>query len=180
MTKKAVIAVLAVLGLVLGVTSATGAAPAERRSYIVVLEPGTPNPGSVAAELARSHGGDVGFVYEHAVRGFSVTTTALGAAGMARNPRVAYIETDDPVSIDAQATPTGIQRTFADTNTNLDIDGSDDHRVDVDVAVIDTGIDFEHPELDVRGGVTCTESGGRPWSRTASCASGGDDDHYHG
>jgi subtilisin len=53
---------------------------------------------------------------------------------------------------------------------------SDDYRVDVDVAVIDTGVDFQHPDLNVVGGVNC--AGGSPF--TKKCKSGGDDDHYHG
>ncbi|HUG68295.1 MAG TPA: S8 family serine peptidase [Pirellulaceae bacterium] len=42
--------------------------------------------------------------------------------------------------------------------------------------MIDTGIDFEHPDLNVVGGVNC--SGGSPLK--GKCTSGGDDDHYHG
>jgi subtilisin family serine protease len=91
------------------------------------------------------------------------------------DPRVAYVVEDLERSIDAQTVPTGIQRIFADDNANIDIDGADDYRVDVDVAVIDTGIDFQHPELDVEGGVNCTLS-----IFNAYCAAGGDDDHYHG
>ena len=54
------------------------------------------------------------------------------------------------VSIDEQTTPTGVQRIFADAPTSsVGIDGVDDHRVDVDVAVLDTGIDREHPDLNV-------------------------------
>jgi subtilisin len=48
--------------------------------------------------------------------------------------------------------------------------------VDVDVAVIDTGVDFQHPDLNVVGGVNCAS--GSPF--TKKCSSGGDDDHYHG
>ena len=71
--------------------------------------------------------------------------------------------------------PTGIPRIFADTNSEIGINGVDDTRVDVDVAVIDTGIDFQHPELNVIGGVNCTTRIFR-----AVCVDGGDDDHYHG
>ncbi|MFN2345977.1 MAG: S8 family serine peptidase, partial [Dermatophilaceae bacterium] len=60
--------------------------------------------------------------------------------------------------------------------SNLDIDGTDDWRVDVDVAVIDTGIDWEHPDLNVVGGINCAS--GSPFR--ASCSGNGDDDHYHG
>ena len=67
----------------------------------------------------------------------------------------------------AQTVPTGVQRIFADENPSITIDGYDDHRIDVDVAVIDTGIDLDHPDLDVVGGADCTnESGGPPWSRS--------------
>jgi subtilisin family serine protease len=48
--------------------------------------------------------------------------------------------------------------------------------VDIDVAIIDTGIDFEHPDLNVVGGVNCASGG--PFG--GSCSSGGGDDHYHG
>ena len=79
-------------------------------------------------------------------------------------------------SISVQSMPTGIQRIFADTNTANDIDGTDDFRVDVDVAVIDTGVDFQHPDLNVVGGVNCYNAAF--WRTT--CTSGGDDNHYHG
>lgn len=152
-------------------------------TYIVVLQPGGSSVRAEAAALARQYGGDVGSVYEHAVRGFSITASSAAAAGLARNPKVSYVEADQVVSVDAQTTPTGVGRIFAAKsgttlstppagyNTNLDIDGVDDLRVDVDVAVIDTGIDLDNPDLNVVPGVNCL--GG-------SCVAGGDDDHYHG
>jgi subtilisin len=170
-----VVVAVAMLAAMVGVASA--AVPASgSQSYIVVLEPGTANVPAVAAELARAHGGKVGFVYEHALEGFSVTISARGAAALARSPLVAYVEADQVYTLQAQEVPTGIQRIFADENVNLDIDGTDDWRVDVDVAVIDTGIDWEHPELNVVGGVNCAS--GNPFR--ASCSGNGDDDHYHG
>ena len=79
-------------------------------------------------------------------------------------------------SINVQSMPTGIQRIFANTNPEISIDGVDDYRVDVDVAVIDTGVDFQHPDLNVAGGVTCSA----PFIFWATCNTGGDDDHFHG
>jgi subtilisin len=170
-----VLVAVAMLAAMVGVASA--AVPAsDVRSYIVVLEPGTRNVPAVAADLARAHGGKVGFVYEHALEGFSVTISARGAAALARSPRVAYVEADQVYTLQAQELPTGIERIFADANGNIDIDGVDDFRVDVDVAVIDTGIDWEHPELNVVGGINCAS--GSPFR--ASCSGNGDDDHYHG
>ncbi len=163
----------ALLVMSLGAASASAAAT---ESYVVVLEAGTADVRAVAADLARAHGGQVGFVYEHALQGFSVTLAPRAAAALARNPQVAYVAEDMERSISAQEVPTGIERIFADDNANIGIDGIDDERIDVDVAVIDTGVDFEHPDLNVVGGVDC--SGRGPFN--ASCSSGGDDDHYHG
>jgi subtilisin len=146
------------------------------QSYIVVLSPGTANVPEVAAEVARAYGGAPGFVYQHALKGFSITASPQAATAIASSPLVAYVEKDMPRSIYAQAVPTGIQRIFASGNTNLKIDGADDWRVDVDVAVIDTGIDWEHPDLNVVGGINCAS--GNPFR--AKCSGNGDDDHYHG
>jgi subtilisin len=172
---------LVALSLVAGMLSAGAAFPTANQSYIVVLDADTADVPAVAHEMARAHSGSLGFIYEHAIKGFSISLPPQAAAALARNPRVAYIETNDPVSISAQIVPTGVERIFADDNPNLGIDGTDDYRVDVDVAVIDTGVDFQHPDLNVVGGVTCQASGGGPpWARTFTCSSGGDDDHYHG
>lgn len=154
------------------------------RSYIVVLKAQAGLPEMVAKDIALAHGGRVGYIYEHVLKGFSVTLPITAVAGVANRPDVAYIERDLPMSIIAQAVPTGIRRSFAAQNPNLDIDGSDDLRVDVDVAVLDTGIDIQHPDLNVAGGANCLQSigSGPPWARTFFCDPGvsADDDHYHG
>ncbi len=112
----------------------------------------------------------------------SAVVPAGRLAALKQDPRVAYVVEDMLRSISAQTVPTGIRRIFADTNAAIDIDGSDDFRVDVDVAVIDTGIDLQHPELNVVNSTSCLfyTSGRSPWNRTYYCGSGGDDDHFHG
>ncbi|MEX2535162.1 MAG: S8 family peptidase [Trueperaceae bacterium] len=150
-------------------------------TYIVVLDT-PPLPGNAALgrsraeEVARAHGLQPEYLYGAALVGFAADVPAGRLEALRRDPRVSYVERDAPVTIFGQETPTGITRIFADGNELLSIDGSDDARVDVDVAVIDTGVDFEHPDLNVVGGVDC--SGGGPFGGT--CGSGGDDDHYHG
>src|SRR5438552_1308515 len=49
---------------------------------------------SAVDALARSYGGRVLQRYEHALRGFAVNISATGAAALARNPRVRYVEQD--------------------------------------------------------------------------------------
>ena len=152
------------------VSSASAAVP--QSDFIVVLRPGHNDVAATASELSSSVGGEVDDVYEHAVKGFVVTATDAVAAALARDPNVAYVERDRAVTIDAQSTPTGVRRMFASSNPSLFIDGFDDIRVDADVAVIDTGIDIQHPDLNVVGGVNCLPATG--------CVPGGDDDNYHG
>lgn len=148
--------------------------PLER--VIVVFEPGTGNVPALAAELVGRYDRAPSFVYETALQGFAAELPETAAAALERHPAVAYVEPDLQRSIFAQTVPTGIRRIFADDNAGTDIDGSDDQRVDVDVAIIDTGIDFQHADLNVAGGVDCANGG--PFG--GNCKAGGDDDHYHG
>jgi subtilisin len=145
------------------------------KPYIIVFKDTVDAPATAPA-FARAYGLQAGFVYQHALKGMSATVPEGRLAALQHDPRVAYVVEDMERSISAQTVPTGIQRIFADKNSNIDIDGSDDYRVDVDVAVIDTGVDFQHPDLNVVGGVNCATGG--PFNST--CSSGGDDDHYHG
>ena len=151
--------------------------------YIVVFGPGVDNPRAAASDLAGQHGFSVERVYEHAIRGFAAAIPAGRVAALSRDPRVAYVEADQLVLLDEQTVPTGVRRIFAGgngtdagDNANLDIDGTDDERVDVDVAIIDTGIDLTHADLNVVASTNCT--GGSPL--VGSCGNGGDDDNGHG
>lgn len=175
-------AILLALLAILASFSVQGAPPS--RSYIVVLHDHAGPPDWIAEELVHTHGGRVGYVYNHVLNGFSIHLPIQAVNAVANHPNVAYIERDLPMSIITQSTPTGIDRSFASGNSNLDIDSSDDFRVDADVAVLDTGIDLEHPDLHIEGGANCLQAdgGGPPWARTYYCDPqiSADDDHYHG
>jgi subtilisin family serine protease len=168
---RTAIGVIALAAVVAGLTGSAHAASTE--TYVVVLNADVADVRGAASGLARAHGGSTGYVYEHALRGFSIRVSAQGAAGIARNPRVAYVEADREFAVSAQSMPTGVARIFAPANANLDIDGTDDERVDVDVAVLDTGIDLDHPDLNVAGSTNCA-------SFFATCGAGGDDGNGHG
>jgi len=165
-------AATALLGAIVSVGSAA-AQPAPAGTYIVVLEPSVADVPAAASNIARAHGGTVGFVYQHALRGFSLRVAAPATAAIARNPFVRYVEADQLFTVSAQTVPTGVRRIFAPGNANLDIDGTDDERVDVDVAVIDTGIQLNHPDLNVVGSTNCVNS-------SATCGTGGGDGNGHG
>ncbi|MFO7551493.1 MAG: S8 family serine peptidase [Haliea sp.] len=151
-------------------------------SYIVTIKPGTAAAVDVAARIAGNSGGRVGYVYENVLQGFSISVPAAAVAGIRRNPNVLSIEPDLAVTTFGQLVPTGIDRSLANREA-LSINGTDDYRVDTDVAVLDTGIDVDHPDLNVVGGANCLyTTSGPPSRRTAYCedTETGDDDHYHG
>jgi subtilisin len=168
-----VISSATLLAAIVSVGSAAAQSGGPPGTYVVVLRQEAGDVDAAAAGLARAHGGSVGFVYKHALRGFSIQVSAAGAAGIARNPGVAYVEPDQMFTVSAQSMPTGIQRIFAPDNPAIDIDGQDDRRVDVDVAVLDTGIDLDHPDLNVAGSTNCV-------TFFATCGAGGDDGNGHG
>ncbi|MGI5519917.1 S8 family peptidase [Micromonospora sp. CA-259024] len=137
-------------GIVVASAAATGAtaAPADATSgYIVVLRADADSP-SVAATHARANGATVGYVYQHALRGYSAQMSATAAERIARDSRVLFVQADGVATIKAQSTPTGINRADAELSPTAKINGVDE-RVNVDVAVIDTGVDLDHPDLNV-------------------------------
>lgn len=125
-------------------------------AYIVVLD-----PGSVASQVAAAHastfGIDVGHVYHSALSGYSAHMSESKARLIAAAAGVGFVEADTTVRADAQTTPTGINRANADASPTAAIDGTD-QRVNVDVAVIDTGVDLTHPDLNVftQGAKNCS------------------------
>ena len=131
------------------------AAPLEN-SYIIVFND-TVEINEVVPAVAKAHGLQIGYIYQHALKGMSAVVSTGRLTALENDPRVAYVVEDMIRTIDGQNTPTGISRIFANTNTLIGIDGTDDYRVDVDVAIIDTGIDLEHPDLnvDVVNSVSC-------------------------
>ncbi|MDQ4085284.1 MAG: S8 family peptidase [Actinomycetota bacterium] len=137
--------------------------------YVVVLQDGAAASRTAAAH-ERAFGASVDHVYRSAVRGYSARMSQTAAERVAQLPGVDFVQADSRVSTSAQSVPTGINRANADASPTAAIDGTD-NRVDVDVAVIDTGIDLDHPDLNVyRAGATnCALTGVSP-----------DDQHGHG
>ncbi len=133
------------------------AGAADRANYIVVLEESVDHPGEVARSQTEQRDGRLGFVYRHALKGYSATLPKAQVESLRRDPRVDYVTLDDNVyTADAQSNPTGIKRIFAHTNTLLDIDEVDDERANVDVAVVDSGI-AEHEELNIFAMADCVQ-----------------------
>jgi subtilisin family serine protease len=131
------------------------------------------------------------FRYGAAIDGFAASLSARQIALLHRDPAVASVTPDAPISVDpgdvdpagaastdAGATelaargihttklsspvvPTGVRRINADESPLAKIDGKDDP-MDVDVAIIDTGI-APHKDLRIAGGHDCTSPDPEAW-----------------
>jgi subtilisin len=177
-----------VLTVALAVTAAlvviSPASAAPRFLDVIVVLDGEPGgaEGRAAAEAtARQHGVETSFLYEHALRGFAGRVPEGRLSGLRNDPRVSYVEPDGKVQVASQRVPTGVQRVYAASNPAIPTAGTG-KAVDVDVAVLDTGIDASHPDLAVVSSVDCTlmSGGSAPWTRTNYCGAGGSDVQGHG
>jgi len=144
--------ILAALTASLLAAAPAGAAPAFGK-YIVVLKDSTASPDAVARSHAGRFGARVGSVYRYALKGYSATLGADRVAALRADPSVAAVAPDLPVHALAQALPTGVDRIDGELSSTISGNGGGD--VNVDIAIIDTGIDTSHPDLNVVGGTNC-------------------------
>ncbi len=121
--------------------------------FIVLLEDGA-DPHEVAAR----HGVDPFLIYERTPRycGFAAQLTEDTREALAVDPEVRAIEADQIVTAHGDIT-NGVARIEASLNA-VWLGGV---AVDVDVAILDTGIDSSHTDLDVVGGDRFV-TGGQP------------------
>ncbi|MGW2521164.1 S8 family serine peptidase [Streptomyces sp. NPDC001617] len=119
--------------------------------YIVTLKESTAGrkaDAKAAVERASAMGAVVHQVYRYALQGYAAVMSAHTAAQVAKDPDVQSVQQDQWVHASAQSVPTGVDRVDADRSPTAAINGVDT-RVNADVAVIDTGIDLSHPDLNV-------------------------------
>lgn len=140
--------------------------------WIVVLRDTVKDVDAVAEELAGRGRGRAGNRFEHAVKGFVLhRTDGASPDEVAQDPRVLFIEPDGVATIfghrsrsssqPPQQLPTGNNRVDAELNPTAG--------TGINVAVIDTGIQLNHPDLKVVGNVTFVKG-----------TSSGNDDNGHG
>lgn len=144
-------------GVIAGANQNHRTAAGER--YIVVFKEDVANPRDLALQLGRERGLGVTHVYRNVLKGFAARMPRQAAEAMKRHPRVQRVEPDRQGKQAAQSVPTGIKRVGADRNAVAKIDGVD-QRVNVDVAVIDGLVQFEHPGLNVYAFADCANTSG--------------------
>ncbi len=148
--------VLAIASLVLTMAPAVlaGPTPAGARSYIVTFDADADLDGTLAA-LSRRLAFAPAHVYRHVLHGFAAHLSAAQAEALRADPRVRTIVADGTVHATAQTLPTGVDRIDVDVSSTQAGNGSGSLSGPA-VAIIDTGIDIDHPDLNVAGGVNCS------------------------
>lgn len=147
------------------IPTAAGAEP-ERQRFIVVLEDSA-DPVAASDQAAAETGGRLVHRFEHALRGYVIELPVAAAAGLSHRPQVAWVEPDQLVAIadhGPQHLPTGLDRLEADRNPmssglipmSSPFNGSSFNGADVDIAIIDTGIQADHPDLNLYGWTDCS------------------------
>jgi subtilisin family serine protease len=154
---------LAAVVALAGVSSAgAGSRPVEAGasgSYIVVYGDAVDAAAKTAA-LTRATGVTPTFEYSAALKGFAADLSSAQVAAVRADPAVAFVSPDQPVEAvgfaplkGGETAPTGVRRIGAATTTTA-------HTVSrARVAVIDTGIQLGHPDLNASNGKNCVSSG---------------------
>lgn len=129
-------------------------------TYLVSLRPEAGDSSGFAGLRASVFGFRVLETYTHAVSGFAASLGPAARAALAADPLVAAVEPARPLRATAQVVPNGLVRIYADKSKGASIDDVDEPRIDVNVAVLDTGVDTSHPDLNVVGGHSCAKGRG--------------------
>lgn len=139
------------------------ASPPSERSYIVTLKDGV-DP----AAAAKRFGVKPSDVYRDAVNGYAAVLNKAQVEKVSADPSTVSVGLDqtftsidpsaprikDPPTQLPQFVTAEIRRVGGLASTTAKIDGVDE-RIDVDVAVIDSGVDVDHPDLNVAGVKNC-------------------------
>ncbi|GAA1626821.1 S8 family serine peptidase [Georgenia ruanii] len=150
---------LALAGLLAGPARAASA----EGEYIVVLSHADADSVPALAEAqSRQYGVRPAEEFRSALKGYAATMTAAEAARLRQDPAVAFVSPNRTWRLPAEAravpaaqtVPTQVLRIGSDRSSTRAGNGSG--AVGINIAVIDSGVDAGHPDLDVRGGVDCS------------------------
>lgn len=152
----------------------------ERNSYIVTVNKGA-NLDAIIQEVKSATGGNIIHVYKDSIYGFAIELPlGLTKNDLYISPEIIKVEKDllfKPMETgtiqstpppSTQKLPDGIRRIYATISETANIDGIDDP-FNINIAIIDSGIDSKHPDLNV------------VYSKSfISGVATGEDDHGHG
>jgi subtilisin len=159
MGSKRFIGVMSVATVLLMVLAAFAAVPAgaadgeaEKKAVIVGFK------GKMDEKLIKSNSGKIDHKLDIA-NAIATTLTDKAIKALKKNKNVEYVEEDIQFKVSAQSLPWGVDRIDAeiawggsDGDTSLPTTGVEYTGDGIDVAVIDTGIDTGHPDLNYKTG----------------------------
>lgn len=118
--------------------------------YIVVFYDDERDVDGLADAHGRAYGASISHRYHSALKGYAATIPPARLDDVRRDPRVAFVSEDRPVTAVAQTLPTGIDRIDGDLSSHFS-----SNSWNIAVAVIDTG-SGPHGDLNIRGGRNCS------------------------
>lgn len=158
--------VLTVAGAV-SPSTINAAANNTQRDYIVTFKDNVARDkvSETADNLGRANGFGVKHKYKRVLKGFSASMPVARAEALKKHPLVASVTEDQAVYEFAQTNPLGVKRVSALPSQNTN------RGTGVGVAVLDTGIDLDHPDLkdNIVANTNCVDP-----------TKNGDDDRGHG
>ena len=165
MKRAIVVGAVALSGIWTAAPPAQAAASTE--SYVVMV-----NDGLDPARVATADGVAPTEVWDE-VGGFAADLTSQQLNRLRADPAVASVEVDGvfasipdsssaPLDQPAQAVKAAVRRVGGLESPTAKIDGID-KRVKVDIAILDGGIDPDHPDLNVAGGFNCVGGNKQDW-----------------
>ena len=173
---KKIVAILMVMIMVISVTVvlAGSAADNDTKTKEPVIIGFESTPGHADKAMVHGHGGDIKYSYT-IINAIAAKLPEPAIENIQKNPRVTYVEMDGEVHTLEDTLPWGVDRIDAElvwsgTEDGCDVTPGRNAGTGVKVAIIDTGIDDDHPDLSVAGGINYVEGSPSEW----------DDDNGHG
>ncbi|MGH2472486.1 MAG: S8 family serine peptidase [Candidatus Limnocylindria bacterium] len=159
MPRRLVSVALAVLLVNVALPSGLAGAADEPKTYIVVFRQGVASDAKTD-DVERRIGFASDFRYASALQGFAARLNSVQLARLRADPDVAFVSADRVLRaigsvpiIAGDSAPPGVQRIGAATATTVREAST------ANVAVIDSGIDLNHPDLNAVNGKNCIGSG---------------------
>lgn len=136
---KSFVRVLIAVLLVISITVAlVGSAALEKKPVIIGFKH---KPGQADKDMVRGHGGEIKYSYS-IINAVSAKLPEQAIEALKKAQGVDYVEMDGTVHILAETLPWGVDRIDAELVHPYN------KGTGVKVAIIDTGIDYNHPDLD--------------------------------